>query len=155
MKIISNASISMMDEVIRHIYEESGSCNYNDLKGIIDKDPHHQVNNGIRLELLEKKEGMVFITELGKKYKESDHEKRIEILRDKIFNIRILELCIKRLRSKKHLKRNRIGEIWKGLTGKEYSPKTLSRNIQLIVNWIIELDYAEKLKNGDLKWKED
>lgn len=155
MKIISNASISMMDEAIRHIYEEGGSCEYNDLKKIIDRDPHHQVNNGIRLGLLVKKDNMVFITELGKKYKENNYEKRIEILREQAFNIRILELCIKRLRVKKELRRTRIGEIWGELTGKEYSQETLNRNISLVVKWMVELGYGEKSKDKNLRWKEN
>lgn len=155
MKIISNASIKMMDEVIRHIYREGGHCSYADLKQIVDRDPHHQVNNGMRLGLIERKGSRVFLTELGKKYEENDDNARLTILREKVFDIRIFEICIKRLRAKKHLKREKIGEIWKELKERKYRKKSLNENIRLIVKWLVELNYAEKLKDGSLKWKEN
>jgi len=154
MKIISNASIGMMNEVIRHICGEGGYCNYADLKQIIDKDPHHQVNNGMRLGLIEKENSKVFLTELGKKYEESDNDARLAILREKVFDIKIFDICIKRLRAKKHLKRKKIGEIWEESKDRKYKKKSLNENIRLIVKWLVELGYAEKLKDGNLKWKE-
>lgn len=154
MKIISNASIEMMNEVIRHIHGEGGFCNYADLKQIIEKDPHHQVNNGIRLGLIEKENSKVSLTELGKKYEENDNNVRLAILREKVFDIKILDICIKRLRAKKHLKRKKIGEIWEEIRDKKYKEDSLNENIRLIVKWLIELNYAEKLEDGNLKWKE-
>jgi hypothetical protein len=59
------------------------------------------------------------------------------------------------LRAKKHLKKEKIGEIWKELEGRKYTKKSLNENIRLIVKWLVELNYAEKLENGNLKWKED
>jgi hypothetical protein len=155
MRIISNASIEMMNEVIRHIYGEGGYCNYTDLKQIIDKDPHHQVNNGIRLGLIEKENSKAYLTEVGKKYEESDNNARLTILREKVLDIKIFNICIKRLRAKKHLKKEKIGEIWEEIKERKYKKKSLNENIRLTIKWLVELNYAEKLKNGNLKWKED
>jgi len=108
----------------------------------------------MRLGLIEKENSKVFLTELGKKYEENDNNARLAILREKVFDIKIFDICIKRLRAKKHLKKEKIGEIWEELKERKYKEKSLNENIRLIVKWLVELNYAEKLKDGNLKWKE-
>lgn len=116
------------------------------MKNIIEEDPHHQVNNGVRLDLLERSKDSVRITELGKQYCKSPQPNKLEILRKQVMNIKIIEVCIKRLRYKKKLDKDEIGEILQNITKKNYSKLSSEKLSSQILGWIVYLEFGEKKK---------
>lgn len=144
MSMISNASIKMMREVIKFIHAAGGSFRYDDLRLIIgDKDPHHQVNNAIRLDLIEKKEDILTLTELGRKYVSANEKEKKEILRIQIENIEIFDFLLRRLRFKKEISEEELFDIMGAIRGEKYAQRTSIAMGKLIVKWLKELDFIQ------------
>lgn len=153
MNVISTGTLDMTLKVVKLIAQKNGELSYGDVKLFIEKDPHHEVNNGIRLGLVEKEKDLVKLTKLGREYLDSFEEKKGEILREQSRKIKIIDICVTKLELKGSLGRKEIGDAWENLMNREYTEKTQFKHIEIIINWITALKFAEKLKNGTLKWK--
>ncbi|MCK4432366.1 MAG: AAA-associated domain-containing protein [Methanomicrobia archaeon] len=154
MNVLSNASLNATNTIVKAL-EKEGECEYKELKLIIEKDPHHEVNNGIRFGLFVREKGKIKFTELGRKYVKNSKEERIRVLREQSKNIKILDICKKRLRTKGKLTVKDIENIWSRITNKEYTPKSTIANVRIVKSWLVSLGFAETVKDRGLKWKRD
>lgn len=154
MNVLSNASLNATNTIVKAL-EKEGECEYKELKLIIEKDPHHEVNNGIRFGLFVRENGKIKFTELGRKYVKSSKEERIRTLREQSKNIRVLDICKKRLRTKGELTDEGIKNIWSRITNREYTPQSINANVRVVKSWLVNLGFAEREKDGNLKWRED
>jgi len=153
MNIISNATSSMMNEVIKLVDLKGGKYSYEEIKLFVDKDPHHQVNNAIRFDLLKKEKGIVELTDLGKEYISSDEIKKKEILKKNITKIKIFDILIIRLQLKGKLTKEQIANSLKSLTNRVYKDRSLSVLVNVLIKWLLDLEFATKEKDGSLKLK--
>jgi len=154
MNIISNASLKTVDEVIKLINLKGGKYSYKEMKLSVDKDPHHQVSNAIRLGLLKKEKDTVELTDLGKEYVSSNEIKKKEILKKNIVKIKIFDVLITRLQLKGQLTKREIAGRLKSITERDYTEKSLGALVTILIKWLIDLDFAVKEKDGTLKFKE-
>lgn len=153
MRIISNASLSMMNEIIKLINMKGGEYSYGEMSLLVDRDPHHQVNNAIRLGLLKKEGQIVKLTDLGNKYVSSNDGEKKEILKNNIVKIKIFDVLITKLQLKGKLTRKQIADILKSITEKEYTEGSLRAIVNVLGKWLVDLNFAFKEKDGSLKWK--
>ena len=153
MDMISNANLNMVNEVLKAVDLQKGQCPYQDIKLLIDKDPHHQVNNAIRLGLLKRQRGIIKLTELGKKYVLSNKEEKKEILRENISKIKIFDILNRKLDLKNELTREEVADLIETITGKEYATSSLNALTNMVIKWSVDLDLVKKTKDGNLKLK--
>jgi hypothetical protein len=152
MSLLSTGTLKMTLRVVELAGKKSGKITKEDILLIIGKDPHHEINNGIRLGFLEREKNIIRLTEIGKAYIKSEKDDRAAILRDRARKIRIVDVCVLKLELNGRLTEKEIINIWKNITGRDYTEKTQSKQAEITINWLINLGFAGRAKDGTLKW---
>lgn len=146
--ILSNASLQSTLKIVFFMCKSKKEVDLKDLKIIGgDSDPHHQVNNGIRLGLIEKQNTTIFLTQEGKDFCKLDNEKQSEWIKNNLDRIKILKYACDSLKMNNKIKIKDIGKIIEQTKNVEYSEKSLNALINTTINWLTESKYAYKKNN--------